>query len=613
MSGRAEVRGQALLWAVALGVLANGLVRVTGRPGLNVALWALAGVAVLAVLLRRRGEGASVETRWLVGGAAGFAAALVLRDADALAVFSLLAAVALLMLAAGRAAAAWATRAQVSDVVFAVARVALLCAAGPLGWGRSVPDPARAGARWRRQAVMVARGAVMALPPLLVLAALLMSADPIFERMIQDTLFIDVEPLLEHLIFTAVIAWLTAGYLRAFLVRDDAVTDRLRVPQPALAAAELSVALWILNLLFLGFMAVQLRYLFGGAELVGVTAGLSYAEYARRGFFELVVAAALVVPLLLLADWAAAPDRPRARGVLRATMLVLVVLLVGVIASAAFRMRLYQEAYGLTELRLYGSVFIVWLAALLGWLVLTVLRGRRHRFLFGGIMAGVACIAALYLLNPHALIARVNLDRAATGAEYDVNYLRTLSGDAVPTLLARLDQLPQPERCRAAVMLEERWSGERPGGWRTWNLSDWRARRLVRGGDVAGAAARCADLPTAQRSTQDSFATETNAQGSTTGLREGLGFEELRPERGHCAGILAAEACAPVAAMHMSFHLHCLLLRQGAGQVVREQFKNIPAADAAHFAISDHERPVSSHWRGSEAAPGAAGSSARPV
>jgi hypothetical protein len=74
-----------------------------------------------------------------------------------------------------------------------------------------------------------------------------------------------------------------------------------------------SVALWILNLLFLGFMAVQLRYLFGGADLVEVTAGLGYAEYARRGFFELVATAALVVPILLVADWAAAPDT-RARG-----------------------------------------------------------------------------------------------------------------------------------------------------------------------------------------------------------------------------------------------------------------------------------------------------------
>jgi hypothetical protein len=479
MSARAKLRIPALLCAVALGVLADVLVRVSGRPGLNVALWALAGAAVLVVLLRRRTDPAARETRWLVGGALGFAAALALRDADSLAVFSLFAAVALLLLAAGRAAAAWASRAQVSDVAFAVLRVAVLCAAGPLGWGRGVPDAAAQAAGWVRPARTIARGTVMALPALLVLTALLMSADPVFERIIHDTFRIDIEPLVEHVVFAAVIAWLTAGYLRAFLVRDDVFMDRLHVPRPALAPAEVSVALWILNLLFIGFMVVQLRYLFGGAGLVEVTPGLGYAEYARRGFFELVAAAALVVPILLLADWAAAPDSPRSRLVLRATTLMLVVLLVGVIGSAAYRMRLYQDAYGLTELRLYVSVVIVWLAAVLGWLVLTVLRGRRERFAFGSIIAGLACIAALHVLNPHDLIARVNIDRAAAGAEYDGAYLRTLSADAVPALVARLDRLPDVERCRVGRMLEARWSGERRGGWRTWNLSDWRARRLV--------------------------------------------------------------------------------------------------------------------------------------
>jgi len=486
MSTRLKLRGGALLGALALGVLGDALLQVPGRPGLNAALWSLAGVAVLAALLHRRAGPPTREARWLVSGAAAFACALVLRDAGALAVFALLSALVLLVLAAGRAATAWATTAQLSDTAVAALRVAVLCAAGPLGWGRGAPDAVTGRATWTRQARTAVRGTVLALPALLVLTALLMSADPVFARIINAAILADIEPLFENAAFAVAVAWFSAGYLRAFLVRDDIIPDRLRIPHPALATGEVVVALWILNVLFVAFMAVQLRYLFGGAGLVEVTAGLTYAEYARRGFFELVAAAALVVPILLLADWAAgspadrSADRPRAR--LRPTMLVLMVLLLGVIGSAAYRMRLYQGAYGLTELRLYVSMVIVWLTLVLAWMAFSVLRGQRQRFAFGAIVAGVLCIGALHVINPHGLIARVNIQRAAAGAEYDGTYLAGLSADAVPAVLAQLQALPEVERCRAGNVLQERWSGARPGGWRTWNLGDWRTRRLVREG-----------------------------------------------------------------------------------------------------------------------------------
>jgi hypothetical protein len=482
MNTQLRMRDVAFASALVLGLLADQLVRVQGRPGLNVTLWALVGTAVLWFLSQRRATPVSRETKWLVGGAVVFAALLMLRDAEALAVFCVFSAVALLGLAAGHGALAWATRAHIVEIAAAAVRVGLLIAAGPLGWSLGAArQPAvtlAAQPSRRRHAITFARGTVMALPPLLVLTGLLTSADPVFARVLHNALFDGIEPLLQHILFACVIAWLASGYMRAFLVGDD-VVERVRVPRPALASSEITVALSLLSVLFIAFLTVQIRYLFGGSGLVEVTPGLSYAEYARRGFFELVAAAALVVPVLLVADWAAAQDDARGRRVLRATSTLLVILLGGVLASAAYRMKLYQDAYGLTEDRLYGSMFIVWLTVVLAWLVATVLRGRRRNFAFGAVVAGLACIVALHVLNPHALIARVNIARATSGADYDGKYLTSLSADAVPTLIARMPALPAAERCRVATMLDKRWSGERPGGWRTWNLGDARARRLV--------------------------------------------------------------------------------------------------------------------------------------
>ena len=58
----------------------------------------------------------------------------------------------------------------------------------------------------------------------------------------------------------------------------------------------------LVDALFAAFVAVQFRYLFGGEAMVGA-ASLTRAEYARRGFFELATVVALVVPMLLVAEW----------------------------------------------------------------------------------------------------------------------------------------------------------------------------------------------------------------------------------------------------------------------------------------------------------------------
>lgn len=484
---RTLLRQSALLWAVLLGVLADWLLRAPGRPSLNLFLWAAAGTLAIATLLYRRGGTVDRESGWLIGGALALTGTLVLRDAEAPAVFSFLAAAALLILASGRAATRWVTRAYLTDFVFAIINVVFLCAIGPIGWGRRAAESVEgAPSLWNGRLRTVVRGIAMALPVLLAVNALLMSADPVFARIVSALFRVDIAKLLDHALVISFAAWVSAGLLRALLVRSE-IANGFRVPRPEFAAAEVTLALWLLNALFIGFMVVQLRYLFGGANVVAATDGLSYAEYARHGFFELVDTAILVVPIILLADWGAATPTPRARTSLRAAMLVLVLLLVGVLGSAAYRMRLYQDAYGLTELRLLVSVIIVWLALVLGWLVFTVLRGQRDRFAFGASMAAVACLVMLTALNPDDLIARVNLDRAAAGKNYDPDYLVALSGDAVPAILARFDRLPEAERCRVGEKLNKRWGAPNPGGWRTWNLGDARARRLIaeRGGSVA--------------------------------------------------------------------------------------------------------------------------------
>ena len=101
---------------------------------------------------------------------------------------------------------------------------------------------------------------------------------------------------------------------------------------------------------------------------------------------------------------------------MRALSLLLIGLLFAIMASALQRMNLYTQVYGLTELRIYTTAFMLWLAAVFVWYAVTVVRGRRPEFAFGALAAGLAAIVVLTLLNPDALIVQVNASRSLLAA-----------------------------------------------------------------------------------------------------------------------------------------------------------------------------------------------------
>src|SRR5215212_8770735 len=120
---------------------------------------------------------------------------------------------------------------------------------------------------------------------------------------------------------------------------------------------------------------------------------------------------------------------------------MMVGLLFIVVASALQRMYLYTSIFGLTELRLYTTTFMIWISVVLVWFVLTVMRSRRDRFVFGALVAGLAAILAIKAMNPDALIASTNLDRLQQGKRFDPYYLTTLSADAVPVIVESLPEV----------------------------------------------------------------------------------------------------------------------------------------------------------------------------
>ena len=243
-----------------------------------------------------------------------------------------------------------------------------------------------------------------------------------------------------------------------------------------LGTVEIGVVLGLIDLLFLSFVIVQIQYLFGGMDLVQNTPDFKLAEYARRGFGELVAVSALVLPVLLVSHWLVRRENPFSEKLFRALAGFQIVLLFVIMASAVQRLVLLTGnlGYGMTTVRLYPMIFMTWLAIVFVWFAITVLRGRRQYFAWGALWSAIFVLGATHFLNPDAFIVRTNLALMRQGREFDASYNASLSQDAVPTLVQALSELSPKDQCVARLTLWWRLSSRREqneNDIRSWNLS----------------------------------------------------------------------------------------------------------------------------------------------
>jgi hypothetical protein len=162
-----------------------------------------------------------------------------------------------------------------------------------------------------------------------------------------------------------------------------------------------------------------------------------------------------------------------------------------VLASAFLRLRIYQDAYGWTELRFYVLATIAWLAVGIGLTVVLLARDRMRWLLHGLAICAVAILVAINVVGPARLIAEQNvarvLDPSLVPADgrtgLDVGYASLLGDDAVPALTSALPALGRSDRADLLRVLQGRREDLAVGsaiGWPSWNLGRELAREALR-------------------------------------------------------------------------------------------------------------------------------------
>lgn len=435
-----QLRTQAT-WAAVAAVLVVGLVADQFLRVGTVGLAASVTFALAAAMLIFIGRITRLEPRLLAAGAVLFGVWLSLRASAWLLVPDIAAALLLLGLAAS-----FAVRGSVFDLGISegLARAFAGMLHGISGLAFVAKPLLHVKPRLSGLAP-VARGFLIAVPIAVVLAALLASADPIFASFFS--LNFDFGRLLLDAFFVLAGSLTMAGLLR---LAAASPLDRVDGPPWRLGTTEAVVVLAVLDAVFAAFAIAQGIAASGtGAETLR-SAGITYSDYARSGFFQLLWVAGIT--LVVLVVFSRVTGFATRAGKL--TFLILsetsIALTLLIVLVASMRLSLYEAAYGFTMLRLYSHVF-AGLVAVVFLLLAADLAGMFHKTRwFAGLSAltALALLMALNVVNPEALVVQLNVDRANQTHKIDAQYFHELSSDAAPALLAsrtRLDPTLWPD------------------------------------------------------------------------------------------------------------------------------------------------------------------------
>ncbi len=330
----------------------------------------------------------------------------------------------------------------------------------------------------------ILRGIIMTIPALFVFLLLFSSADLIFQKYVSEILSIEneMELFLRFLLILIVTIVFIGAYTYSFREKGETIMPQSS-NKHAVEQIESSIILGSINILFSIFIIVQFTYLFGGESNISAQ-GFTYAEYARRGFFELIAVAVISLFLLLITEKYAIKKEAEHTLSFKILSTALITQVILIMVSAFIRLSLYEEAYGFTTLRLYSHAFIILLAFIFCLLFYKIFQDDRESAFILRVLISIAFfLAFMNLLNPDAFIARRNIERFERIGKIDIDYLGSLSDDAMPIIINVLD-IPDEDMRKSLSLILYQHTQNRDSfyysQWQSLNLSRIRANGILK-------------------------------------------------------------------------------------------------------------------------------------
>lgn len=306
----------------------------------------------------------------------------------------------------------------------------------------------------------VIKGAVMSLPVLAILAWFLYSADLVFQAYANKFLGlfhyrINFELGFRILIILSV-SYLLIGIFSKIIEKNKTETAEEKNTQNKTGGfIESMTVLALVELLFLAFIVIQFYYLFGGKNYVwGIDEYITYSEYAKNGFYELIKVAIVSFLLIYAIANSSKIETLKEKKIFRFLSAALFIEISIILMSSLKRLLLYVDGYGLTFQRFLAFGLLFWIfCVFLFFLWKIFLEKKNSAFIFMAFSLSIAVWLGINIINPDALIAKVNIERFAEGKKIDPHYFSSLSDDAIPEIV-KIFKLNASEEIKKQIAME---------------------------------------------------------------------------------------------------------------------------------------------------------------
>lgn len=336
-------------------------------------------------------------------------------------------------------------------------------------------------------------GLIIAIPLLFVIIPLLASADDVFRSFIEQipNLFqdINIDQFVPRLLIVTIVTCLVFSYLWSLFnskTESALIISNIKIPSPGAFLDPITVTtlLILVDALYIFFIGIQFSYLFGSLT-DGLPQNFTYAQYARKGFFELVAVTLINLVILVGNINSVKVTGKRINNIVHVLNTILVVCTFIMLLSAHFRMSLYEEAYGFTYLRILTHAFMGYLFLLFSVTLAKIWRPSISLFK-SFIVISLVAYTLLNYVNVDRIIVKQNIERYKEGNPIDISYLTTLSYDAIPQLVdfinvpADLKSVDQEPANQLKDWLNNKKQGlDKVTFWQSFNLSKYRAKESL--------------------------------------------------------------------------------------------------------------------------------------